>query len=289
MVKLLSCILIATHHYAGQCVCNGDEKMIWRIMTNYGGVAGVAIFFFLSGYGLMKSELVRHLNLKEFFWKRIVKLYLPTILVGGITCLIWATVFHTQYTILSLISSILFLNSDMVFWFLKVLMVWYAVFYVFIAVRHRAETLAPFLLIAFGIAITCGEYCIEDPLHSINAGWFAVGVLSAHPCRKSVVIITSIMASGGVIYLLHSPNSHLFIHALCGLAAVATVLLLAKLRLAFVFPAFLKDLSYDIYLVHGKVNHLTYLTNGQLWYVTYLSLVIVTALLFHFVRRVCKM
>lgn len=94
---------------------------------------------------------------------------------------------------------------------------------------------------------------------------------------------------GGVIYLLHSPNSHLFIHALCGLAAVATVLLLAKLRLAFVFPAFLKDLSYDIYLVHGKVNHLTYLTNGQLWYVTYLSLVIVTALLFHFVRRVCKM
>ena len=45
---------------------------------------GVAIFFFLSGYGLMESEQKSHLSLAAFFKRRFLNVYLPVLLVTAL-------------------------------------------------------------------------------------------------------------------------------------------------------------------------------------------------------------
>ena len=42
----------------------------------------VAVFFFLSGFGLMESEQKAHLDLKSFVRRRLMKIYLPVVLVS---------------------------------------------------------------------------------------------------------------------------------------------------------------------------------------------------------------
>lgn len=81
-LKVLCCFVIAVHHYSQQLhIIQPDCNPILRLFASQGGYTGVAFFFFLSGYGLMKSELKRHLSLKDFLVRRIKKIYIPTVCV----------------------------------------------------------------------------------------------------------------------------------------------------------------------------------------------------------------
>lgn len=82
LVKFLSCLMIALHHYSQGMVVAGSHNPIYQIFSTQGGWLGVAIFFFLSGYGLMKSDMKHHLKPLPFFKKRLMKTYLPAVLVS---------------------------------------------------------------------------------------------------------------------------------------------------------------------------------------------------------------
>lgn len=70
------------HHYAQYICVNGfSDSLFYKALSAQGGFIGVAIFFFLSGYGLMESESKSHLNALAFLKRRILKIYLPVILV----------------------------------------------------------------------------------------------------------------------------------------------------------------------------------------------------------------
>lgn len=80
--KVLCCIVIAIHHYSQQLhILQPDCNPLLRIFASQGGYFGVAFFFFLSGYGLMKSELKNHLGIGAFLTKRLKKIYVPTLAV----------------------------------------------------------------------------------------------------------------------------------------------------------------------------------------------------------------
>ena len=80
-VKLLSCIAIAIGHYLGYYSTTGAHiNILQKAMLAQGGMLGVALFFFLSGYGLMKSDERKHLSACEFFSRRYLKIYLPVLL-----------------------------------------------------------------------------------------------------------------------------------------------------------------------------------------------------------------
>ena len=55
------------HHYS-QYVCanNLSESVIFRALSYQAGFLGVAIFFFLSGFGLMESESKAHRGIGQF-------------------------------------------------------------------------------------------------------------------------------------------------------------------------------------------------------------------------------
>jgi len=77
------------HHYSQYVCANGlSDSFIYKALSMQGGYFGVAIFFFLSGYGLMESESKSHLKLTDFIRRRILKVYLPILLVSGIWLLV---------------------------------------------------------------------------------------------------------------------------------------------------------------------------------------------------------
>ena len=81
-IKFISCLMIAFHHYSQGRVANGSDNIIYQLLSTQGGWLGVAVFFFLSGYGLMKSEIKRHLDIYEFLKRRLVTTYLPAVFVS---------------------------------------------------------------------------------------------------------------------------------------------------------------------------------------------------------------
>ena len=77
-VKLIACIMVALSHYAGYyLVTISSQNILWKIVAANFGYIGVALFFFLSGYGLAKSDQKLQLPFIEYFKRRIVKVYLP--------------------------------------------------------------------------------------------------------------------------------------------------------------------------------------------------------------------
>ena len=67
VMKFAGCVLIALHHYS-QYASNHDIGNNWffMLLSAYGGYLGVAVFFFLSGFGVMRSEQNNHLCLSAF-------------------------------------------------------------------------------------------------------------------------------------------------------------------------------------------------------------------------------
>ena len=64
-LKFIAALMVAFGHYAGYALPY-TENCIYRLTVMFAGNVGVALFFILSGYGLMKSELYRHQDLLQF-------------------------------------------------------------------------------------------------------------------------------------------------------------------------------------------------------------------------------
>lgn len=69
-LKFIASIMVALGHYAGYAITFTDNP-VYRFIVMFAGNVGVALFFILSGYGLMKSELNRHQDLLLFIKKKI--------------------------------------------------------------------------------------------------------------------------------------------------------------------------------------------------------------------------
>ncbi len=84
LLKLLAALMVAAGHYCAYAVSHGHGNVVYSVLASIGGYIGVAIFFFLSGYGLMISEKKRHTPFLSFIKKRLVKLYFPSVLISAI-------------------------------------------------------------------------------------------------------------------------------------------------------------------------------------------------------------
>lgn len=81
-IKFISALVVAFHHYSQYICANGlSDNIIYKLLSTQGGYVAVAVFFFLSGYGLMESEKKKHLDFISFIKKRFLRVYLPVLLV----------------------------------------------------------------------------------------------------------------------------------------------------------------------------------------------------------------
>lgn len=76
VLKFIACLMVALGHYCGYCSVNDIHNVFIdaiRIVSPQFGYLGVALFFLLSGYGLMMSDKKKHLEFGAFIRRRLSK------------------------------------------------------------------------------------------------------------------------------------------------------------------------------------------------------------------------
>lgn len=86
-LKFVACIMVALGHYCGYCSVSDVHNVFIdaiRLVSPQFGYLGVALFFLLSGYGLMMSDQKNHLQFGAFLRRRLSKTWLPAVLVSAL-------------------------------------------------------------------------------------------------------------------------------------------------------------------------------------------------------------
>ena len=257
VVKLLSCMMVAIHHYANYAISTGySGNIILRLFSTQGGYLGVALFFFLSGYGLMKSESKHHLGFNAFVVKRFGKVFLPVLLVT----LFWLPIYVLLIgggRIINWFHLIWWMGDD-VMWFVKTLALQYLFFCLYTTVRQRYPSFRLYFLFLISVIAFIISWLVEIR-HAISLPLFYLGIMIADfekPFRQAfgnVVIMVGIMiVMLGICYW--GRRDMMTFHIMFNYIALLPILFfLARYKVSFkLIPSWIGGESFDVYLVHNK-------------------------------------
>lgn len=180
-LKLVAAIMVALSHYSTVIVYNNhwSSNPIISLLAQ-GGYIGVAIFFFFSGYGLMESESKQHLAITKFVKKRLLKVYLPVLLVSFLWIPIYYYVNHEDISITfwGVSYDILGGFRNCVLWFVKILFFLYILFYFFSLGFNAGYKILSNILLLCGLVLVMyiGKY-YNFPIISIP--YFVIGVYAS--------------------------------------------------------------------------------------------------------------
>jgi len=279
-------------------------------------ISGVSIFIILSGFGLTQSYFSS--GLKEFFEKRLTSIYYPYLIVTLIWILLDYILLRKVYGVESLLLNIAGLNVypyiDSSMWFITYIIIWYVIFYLtFIFFKHPHLRL--FLI------LTSGTFCFfTSNIISPSSGsssyifCFPIGVTIGYyykwfqtkSTKKSFYfeIILFFIFCSGIFYMMQAEKGlyHLFEnyhHNLINITlkklsisfiAILLFSSLATYKILIKPLIFLGSISYEMYLVEGKIilyyfNNFQAITNPYIKGITAITTVIISALIFKYIFR----
>lgn len=237
------------------------------------GYLGVSVFFFLSGYGLTFSYLNGIDYFRDFFSKRMIKIFLPFILVNILHLMINYIFYGVPYSFIEFISLAVGIKLiDGTMWYINVLLFWYICFYA--AFKYfKTETAEKLILLAavlyfiFCFKINLGKYWFDSSFA------FTVGVLLC-PRKK---YITSLINKYFSLLLLGSTSLFVLLSIINhGRTSFPAISFRAMAAVVFVFLvylfmykvdisrnkvlSFLGSISFEIYLIHSRILQLDIIT-----------------------------
>lgn len=286
--------MVMIHHYAQYLCANGlTDSLFYKAMSFQAGYLGVAIFFFLSGFGLMESERKSHLNIILFIKRRILKVYLPVILASTIWMLsapfFLSTNPFTGYQLdigggnTLVLSNILLNFGDGVLWFIKVLIVLYITFYVFSLILKLNTAIALIFLAICSMTLTY----IFSSFEAISIPLFYFGILISlvNSTKSSTHIalscIFTLLIFGFVLFLKASYT----INILINISVIILLIIAFSIRKFDIkVPAILGLISFDIYLVHHKVIMVMRENGEPISLLNLLLMVSITSFMFYLLR-----
>lgn len=124
--KLKDClaILILLHHIFEFMDC---AAVVYPVRLGY---CFVAMFFFISGYGLRKSLVLKDNYLKGFLYRRLLKTYFP-FLVATVLYVVARNAVGIRYSIVEIVKSLFGLYTIVNFsWFIFEIIILYILFYI---------------------------------------------------------------------------------------------------------------------------------------------------------------
>ncbi len=305
VMKFVACLMVAMSHYSGYVLANGlSANIIFKAIAATGGYLGVALFFFLSGYGLMMSGMKTHLGFMDFLKRRLSRTYLPAVLVSAIWLGINIMIQHNwgsnllcnQYYFLGVVWRF----NDEVMWFVQTIIVLYLFFYLYrfisLLLNEKISRIAEplFLLILGAIATPLVRWAdIGDP---ISVPLFFIGIAIARWQKETRMLFRNrwvLLAIMGTIllvaYMGRADNRvlHGVINYLC-----MTLLIVLLTFFNITIPSLQKWVgacSYDLYLVHYKVHLLIVFLFAvdQLWMFALGTICATTG--FYNLRKLCRL
>jgi peptidoglycan/LPS O-acetylase OafA/YrhL len=269
-LKAFSCILIVLHHY---CLFSGSHSVLGNFISSVWGYAAVAIFFFLSGYGLMESDGSHHYTAVKYIKKRLSKVFIPFIVINIIYVALALTI-NIGIVVNSIGDIIAFIIGikliDDVTWFILVLLLFY-VFFLFVTfVRKRYQKMALLLAMTFIYAIL-GFTILNIPFYAIvSTPAFPLGVIVSlykdEICsvlrqiwlRMAFFVLFLIICCFSVSvmtgYILLSKSILHFVIAINNVSLlIILVIIFANKNYQWFKCNWLGNISYEVYLTHNKL------------------------------------
>lgn len=229
------------------------------------GPLGVAIFFFVSGYGLYASHRLDALN-KQFLTKRLAKVYVPYIIVRIIRLPFSNDLGIEINNIFELLEYILGITFSPA-WFVVVIMIFYFLYYFISKLKYddKRKILTLFVatfILSLVLYIIFGE---EEtnwygnnflfPL-GILFGFCKTGILKLIKKRYLVMVLVNVSALllTGVLYFKLGSIWQLVDKMFAGIFLVTFFILITqKLDIRSPFMIFLGKYSLYLYLIHTSV------------------------------------
>lgn len=88
LIKAICCVIIILHHYA----LRAQVPFVGSYFSSTAGNQALMLFMLMSGFGIVKSELIHKTTVKTFLKKRFLKLLIPFWIVNVITIIIYSFV-----------------------------------------------------------------------------------------------------------------------------------------------------------------------------------------------------
>ena len=292
-IKFIAAIMVAYGHYAGYAL-DHTSNPLYRISVMFLGSLGVALFFFISGYGLMMSERRSHLDLWPFIKRRLSKVYLPVVLVSFIWQLVLWPYGAGWDRIPDLLYSTFWGFSDGILWFVKAIMICYGLFRLYLLFRKSVFGTVCALTVGTIVAYTLVYHLFAD-WAAISIPLFSLGILIADYNEKSYkilrsrngIIIISLITALMVLLFLYKGN--LYLKSLFNWYVIFALLLFAsRLHINVDIPKWWGEISYDIYITHNKVINYLKPMYTYIGFWRFTLVVSLVASLVHLLRKLLK-
>ena len=267
-LKGLLALLIIFHHIS-QKITTGENFSNFEYMGRY----IVALFFFLSGYGLYFQYSNNATYMENFLKKRLVRIFIPFFVFIVIYVIYRATL--GEVVNVDFFLSFWKEHSNIIYngWFINSIIVLYVIFYVSF-VRKDSKIAVYKLVFLTLVYIFWKAYQNHGDWEYVSIMAFLLGVF----WMKNRVSIDKLLEKNYFIFLVSFSilmyafhhyedimknigitNKYVYygiVGNLCTMIFVVYFLLLTnKLNFSNKYLDFLGDISFEIYMIHGLVMH----------------------------------
>lgn len=317
-IRFIATTMIILFHFA---VTLRNEGLIETCLllkggaTNLGAV-GVALFFILSG-ALLHENYKDKFNIKEFYKKRIIRIYLP----------LWISFIAMYFLMIVIDKNLINYNKfDLLFsmlgfdlfnagwayffnihplwvvgeWFTTVIIITYVIFPLlrYLFNNHRIKS----TIIIFIICILNIKYKIlsfEHGYYSVTNGilYFWIGMLF-NKNKDKITNQSTIMISIFLVLLsqiLKSANLYDFGYIICVIFSIGLFTLLYQINYSNFFINYISKYNYEIYLIHHRIFIIFIpflITNNSNLFqiiITFIFLTFIICLLSEKTNEICKL
>lgn len=232
-------------------------------VLNYMGAFGVALFLFISGYGLVMSYNKNGLN--NFFKKRFINVFIPYVAITTIWIifdLIKGKIYSLKTYVLLLIGFDYNRTIDETMWYISFILLWYIIFYIIFKCTNK-NLLRVILLFSVSFIF----YKFQETGIMMNFSWqwylhaftFPIGVVAATYLKEGIspktAIALNIISLILIIFLLNKIQESMYVYIsiniIIAVFMITLVIIKNSRRKSSNGLCLVGKYSYELYLVEG--------------------------------------
>ena len=259
MRGIFACIVVFDHVAAECC----PHALVFSRFIYWGDLA-VAVFFGLSGYGLMKQLNGNHDYMKRFWPNRLAKL-LPVYVI--MTCFALGQGMRGDFNVLHrIVTKLSVVDAG---WYCCVLLIFYLIFWLGNRGEQTNDGAGPLFAVVGVLIWSAVSSLFLEPFCYVRNGAFAIGLLigwksdSAYLLLRKYRRLVSVLGLWLVIiysnYSLFMLQGPLAKYVNCAMWVLVVVAISMKVQFGNVALRYLGRISYEIYLSHmfvlGELLH----------------------------------